>query len=241
MKILEKLVVCLVAVVIVSCQDEIGPEQVQNSAQKIFLNGVEVSQSSIDEDEDYIYVYLNPQEVHVFDSDKQFERYMTYLADDNSFSDEEKGVLLKAVEANKISRLIANEANLNNLGDDNFVIPGSMASLYGELERMAIQPELSSNPTTEVTGVVTLYDAPDLGSSSRNFPSVVPSIKKSWRDRASSLKVTGAGTLVLCDKTFFRGTKKVFVFPRSPFSTADNFSVKFLSEFGFDNRTASFF
>jgi len=232
---MKKLILLFAACITIfsSCKEEVvKPEEPQLSDVKYFFNSKEVSSSSIDmNSKDLIILHMKDGEVRVFDTDERYEDYLLQLA--KEASDEHTKLMLEnAVKQNQLAREISIIAEENeDSGDD--VISELVSSKMAKLDdlKTANLPQAK----TELAGqVVTLYKDINFTGGSKVLPGLVPSIAKDWRNKTSSFKVVKGGTLTMCDNTWFRGTKKVFVlivYLEVPDLSVENFNDKLESMF----------
>lgn len=224
----KKLIVTLLLLsVFISCTKEnLNEELSDQNAVNYYFNGKSIAKEDINSTEDLNYIY-QPGVVNVFDNDQQYEAYLHNWADKLPDTDLQKTILLNAIQSNRIASKIANIAQQKQLTQDS-ELPDEIITLYQKLEKSKTQNMKTFGLT------VVLYKDSDFGGGLKTTPGVVPSLNKKWRNKVSSLKAFGAGALTLCDKRFFRGSKRFY-------AIATYYEDPFLSATGFDNRLESFF
>ncbi len=227
MKTLNKLILTFTFFMLLfSCTKENVTEEseLQNQVQ-YFFNGKSIQKKDIDETKELIYYYSSPKLIHVFDSDKKYESFLIKLS--NSTKDNiEKDLISNAIKINKIAVKIAKIAQQKSLSKGS-QLPEEINSLHLEMEKM-------KNENAKALGTVILYKEPEYGGSAKYTLGTIPRLRGSWRNVVSSFKIRGTGLLTMCDRTFFRGSRRVY-----PIIT--HYNHPHLGADGFDNRLESYF
>ncbi|WP_074409544.1 hypothetical protein [Aquimarina megaterium] len=227
MKTLTKIyLICSTTLLLFSCTNDHIEESVQGNSIEYFLNGRSISIDEIDKSQDLIYLHSKPNVVYVFDSNQKYEEHLLKLSNTFPEGNEQKQSFIKMIKANQIASKIAMLAEKNDI-EKNDELSNKITSLLEDLKKV-------KNNESKAVGFVKLFEDTNLQGRSGTFPNIVFKLRKSWRNKASSFSAIGGGTLVFCDKTRFRGSKRVFLF--APYIQNPDLGV-----LGFDNRLESFF